>query len=197
MNLSPKGIKAIVAWETGGEAEYDRNPEWPGEQSGITIGIGWDLGHTLATDTSRAWSQHLDSNTIAALVGVSGRKGKDAQVILPHVRHLVIPWDAAMAVFEEVTIPTWFLRTLRIYPQVGEIHGDCAAALVSLVFNRGASLTGDRRKEMLRIQELLRVGELDKIPEQFRAMKRLWPDSRGLRRRRDEEATLFEQGLVG
>jgi GH24 family phage-related lysozyme (muramidase) len=102
-----------------------------------------------------------------------------------------------MAVFEEVTIPTWFLRTLRIYPQVGEIHGDCAAALVSLVFNRGASLTGDRRKEMLRIQELLRVGELDKIPEQFRAMKRLWPDSRGLRRRRDEEATLFEQGLVG
>lgn len=197
MNLSPKGIKAIVAWETGGEAEYDRNPEWPGEQSGITIGIGWDLGHTSATDTSRAWSQHLDSNTIAALVGVSGRKGKDAQVILPHVRHLVIPWDAAMAVFEEVTIPTWFLRTLRIYPQVGEIHGDCAAALVSLVFNRGASLTGDRRKEMLRIQELLRVGELDKIPEQFRDMKRLWPDSRGLRRRRDEEATLFEQGLVG
>jgi len=196
-NLSPKGIKAIIGWETGGESGYDKHPEWPGEKSGITIGVGWDLGHTPATETSRAWSQHLDSNTLAALVSVSGRKGQDAKVVLPHVRHLVVPWESALAVFEEVTIPTWYLRTLRIYPQVGEIPGDCAAALVSLVFNRGASLTGDRRKEMLRIQELLRVGELDKIPEQFRAMKRLWPDSRGLRRRRDEEATLFEQGLVG
>jgi hypothetical protein len=196
MNLSKRGIKAIIGWETGGEVEYDRHPEWPGEASGITIGIGWDLGHTPATDTTRAWGKHLPADTVAALVGVSGRRGAEAQTILPHVRRLTIPWDAALAVFEEVTIPTWFLRTLRIYPQAQDLPGDCAAALVSLVFNRGQNLTGDRRREMLRIQELLRVGELAQIPEQFRAMKRLWPDSRGLRRRRDEEAELFESGLV-
>ena len=196
MNLSARGIKAIIAWETGGEQFYDRNPEWPGEQSGITIGVGWDLGHTPATETTRAWRQYLDASTMAALVGVSGHRGEAAQTRLPHVRHLIIPWAAAMAVFEDVTLPTWYLRTLRIYPQLVDLPVDCAAALVSLVFNRGPNLSGDRRREMLRIQELLRVNEPQHIPEQLRAMKRLWSDSKGLRRRRDEEAQLFESGLV-
>jgi hypothetical protein len=196
MNLSQRGIKSIIAWETGGEAYYDRNPEWPGEQSGITIGVGWDLGHTSATETARAWSPHLDSNTLAALVGVSGRKGAEAQTVLPHVRHLVVPWAAAMAVFEAVTLPTWYLRTLRIYPQAEELPGDCTAALVSLVFNRGASLTGERRREMANIQALLKTGNFKEIPNQFREMVRLWPNSKGLRRRRGEEADLFQSGIV-
>jgi hypothetical protein len=196
MNLSARGIKAIIGWETGGEKYYDRNPEWPGEQSGITIGVGWDLGHTPATETSRAWGPHLDGSTMAAFVGVSGHRGEAAQTRLPHVRHLIVPWAAALSVFEDVTLPTWYLRTLRIYPQAEELPGDCTAALVSLVFNRGPNLSGDRRREMLRIQELLRVNEPQHIPEQLRAMKRLWPESRGLRRRRDEEAQLFESGLV-
>jgi hypothetical protein len=196
MNLSTRGIKSIIGWETGGESYYDKNPEWPGEQSGVTIGVGWDLGHTSATETARAWAPHLDSNTLAALVGVSGRKGTDAKEVLPHVRHLVIPWDAALAVFEAVTIPTWYLRTLRIYPQMEGLPEDAAAALVSLVFNRGASLTGERRREMCNIQALLKTGNFKEIPNQFREMKRLWPDSKGLRRRREEEADLFESGLV-
>ena len=203
MNLSTRGINAIIGWETGGESCYDRNPEWPGEASGITIGIGWDLGHTPATETSRAWAPHLDAATLALLVSVSGRKGAAAQEVLPHVRHLIVPWAAAMAVFEAVTLPTWYMRTLRIWPQVVELPGDCAAALVSIVFNRGASLTGDRRREMAEIQGLLRVGEFQQIPKVIREMQRLWPDTaglrrrrRGLRRRRREEADLFQSGLV-
>lgn len=196
MNLSPRGIKAIIVWETGGEHLYKPQPIWPKEKSGITIGVGWDLGHTPASETSRAWAPHLSADTLTALVGVSGRKGLEAKAALPLVKHLMIPWDAALDVFHEVTLPTWYLRALRIWPQVQSLPGDCAAALVSLVFNRGTLLTGDRRSEMLRIQELLRVGELAQIPDQFRAMKRLWPDTRGLRRRRDEEAELFESGLV-
>jgi hypothetical protein len=196
MNLSPRGIKSIIAWETGGQAEYDPQPEWPGESSGVTIGIGWDLGMTPATDTTRAWAPHLPASTLAALVGVSGRTGEAAQTVLPYVRHLTIPWAAAMAVFEDVTLPTWYLRTLRIYPQAEELPGDCTAALVSLVFNRGAALSGDRRREMVAIQSLLKSGKLKEISSQFRQMTRLWPNSKGLRRRREEEAELFESGLV-
>ena len=196
MNLSPRGIKSIIGWETGGAAEYDRHPEWPGEQSGVTIGIGWDLGMTSVAETTRAWGPHLDSSTLAQLVAVSGKCGTDAQVLLPHVRHLVVPWEAAMAVFEAVTLPVWYMRTLRIYPQMIDLPGDCAAALVSLVFNRGANLSGDRRKEMLDIQAYLRTGNLADIPTAFREMCRLWPNSKGLRRRREEEAELFASGLV-
>ena len=196
MNLSPRGIKAIIAWETGGEAEYDCHPEWPGESSGITIGIGWDLGMTPVADTTRAWSPHLDASTLNMLVSVSGRCGEAAQGLLPHVRHLSVPWQSAFLVFEDVTLPTWYMRALRIYPQMMELSGDCASALVSLVFNRGLNLTGDRRTEMATIQALLRTGDLQSIPSEFRAMKRLWPNSAGLRRRRDEEAELFEYGLI-
>ena len=196
MNLSPRGIAKIIDWETGGERYYDRHPEWPGEASGITIGVGWDLAHTPVAETTRAWRGKVDDATLALLVSVSGHRGEAAQTRLPHVRHLVIPWAAALAVFQEVTMPTWYLRTLRIYPQVDELPGDCAAALVSLVFNRGPNLSGERRREMANIQALLRTGNLPQIPNQFREMKRLWPDVKGLRRRRDEEAELFEAGLV-
>lgn len=196
MNLSTKGIQAIIKWETGGESYYDKNPEWPGGESGVTIGVGWDLGHTSATETTRAWSPHLNAATLALLVSVSGRKGEAAREVLPHVRHLVVPWESALSVFENVTLPTWYMKTLRIYPQVVDLHGDCAAALVSLVFNRGSSLSGERRREMSNIQALLRTGNLKEIPNQLREMKRLWPNFEGLRRRREEEAELFESGLV-
>jgi hypothetical protein len=196
MNLSTRGIEKIIDWETGGRAEYNPQPEWPGESSGVTIGIGWDLGMTPATETVRAWTQALPASTLAALVGVSGRCGEAAQTVLPYVRHLVIPWAAALEVFERVTLPTWYLRTLRIYPQAGELHGDCASALVSLVFNRGPNLTGERRREMANIQALLKTGNLKEIPKQFREMKRLWPNSEGLRSRRIQEAELFESGLA-
>jgi GH24 family phage-related lysozyme (muramidase) len=101
-----------------------------------------------------------------------------------------------MAVFKETTVPSWYLKTLRIYPNTQDLPGDCAAALVSLCFNRGTSLSGERRKEMVEIQLLLGGKKYADIPAQFRAMTRLWPNSKGLRRRREEEADLFEQGLV-
>jgi hypothetical protein len=196
MNLSEHGIERIIQWETGGESYYDRHPEWPGGESGITIGVGWDLGHTPVAETTRAWRGKVDDATLALLVSISGHRGEAAQTRLPHVRHLVIPWESALAVFQDVTIPTWYLRMLRIYPQADELSGDCAAALVSLVFNRGPNLSGDRRREMAAIQTHLRGGNLTAIPGELRAMKRLWPDVKGLRRRRDEEAELFERGLV-
>jgi hypothetical protein len=196
MNLTTKGIQAIINWETGGESYYDPQPEWPGESSGVTIGIGWDLGMTPFAETTRAWSPHLSASTLAALVGVSGRHGEAAKVVLPYVRHLTIPWAAALSVFEDVTLPTFYVRTLRIYPQAADLPGDCAAALVSLVFNRGTALSGERRREMCNIQALLRTGNLKEIPKQFREMERLWPNSKGLKRRRNEEGDLFDGGLV-
>jgi GH24 family phage-related lysozyme (muramidase) len=195
-NLSTKGIQAIINWETSGEEYYKKNPIWPSGESGVTIGVGWDLGHTPVSETSRAWAPHLNAATLALLVSVSGRKGEAAKEVLKHVRHLIISWTSALSVFENVTLPTWYMRTLRIYPQVVDLPGDCAAALVSLCFNRGTSLIGERRREMCNIQALLRTGNLKEIPKQLREMKRLWPTVEGLRNRRMQEADLFEGGLV-
>ena len=74
------------------------------------------------------------------------------------------------------------------------------AALVSLTFNRGASYakSGPRYREMREIRGDLNTGSFNRVPGRIRSMKRLWvgmPDVRGLLRRRDEEAELFEKGL--
>jgi len=138
---------------------------------------------------------YVTSNDLKVLVGLSGKTGSRGQEILPHVRHLKFAWDIAETVFRETTLPTHFLRTLRVYPQVVDLHGHCAGALVSLVFNRGPELTGDRRAEMAGIQMLLKANNLQAIPERFEAMQRLWPNTSGLRRRRREEADLFRLGL--
>jgi len=196
MNISDLGIKSIIGWECGGEAEYNHSPEWPGEQSGVTIGIGYDLGMTPANEITQAWGPYVSSQDLEVLVGLSGKTGAKAQEILPHVRHLKFSWETAEIVFRESTLPTHFLRTLRVYPQVIDLHGHCAGALVSLVFNRGPALTGDRRTEMADIQRFLQQKNLSAIPERFEAMQRLWPNTAGLRRRRREEADLFRLGLA-
>jgi hypothetical protein len=193
--ISKKAIDLIKEFENDPE-DYESRPEWPGEKSGITIGFGWDLGYTEWQVTAKAWKQ-LEANTLSALLSVSGLKGEVAKNNLYRVVHLEIPYRIAEAVFFEHTIPTWEARTLSIYPQASELNGDCLGALVSLVFNRGTSLSlNDRRIEMRSIQAALMSKNYSEVPKLIKAMKRLWPDSDGLKRRRDAEATLFAGGLA-
>ncbi len=57
-------------------------------------------------------------------------------------------------------------------------------------------MSGDGRVEMRNIADAIRTGRVDLVPQEFRRMKRLWPEIAGLRRRRDAEANLFERGVV-
>ena len=46
--LSARIIDAIIRWEVSSREHYERNlmrPCWPAEMSGVTIGIGYDLGY--------------------------------------------------------------------------------------------------------------------------------------------------------
>ena len=49
---------------------------------------------------------------------------------------------------------------------------------------------------MRNIKSYMRAKHFNQIPDEIRSMKRLWPNSRGLRDRRDAEAKLFELGLT-
>src|SRR5690349_10373446 len=45
-DLPVRGVTFIAKEEVGGRAYYERysaRPNWPGEESGITIGVGYDL----------------------------------------------------------------------------------------------------------------------------------------------------------
>lgn len=69
---------------------------------------------------------------------------------------------------------------------------DAQGALLSLVFNRGSSLSGSTRKEMKNIQAYVESKNLQKIADEIRSMKRLWSNLNGLLERREVEASLVE-----
>ncbi len=190
-------MRLILEFEVGGgEVYYNRflrSPTWPGEASGVTIGVGYDLGYNTQTTIRNDWSAHLEGEVIDRLITCAGKKGIQARDALPSVRDIRVPWLAAFAVFQEVTISKFWQATKRAFPGVGEVHPNCQGGLLSLVFNRGESMQGDRRREMRAIRDLMPAKDYIEIASQIRLMKRLWLGTsieRGMSRRRDAEADL-------
>lgn len=206
--IGQHGLKFIVAHEVSSRTYYNRrlkNPIKPGGASGITIGIGYDLGYQKLSEFRQHWGGLLSNSDMRALERCLGATRSRASNLLPSVRHISVSFEAAMEVFKRASLPKYF-RLLNRHMKdrrLLALHPHCIAALVSLTFNRGASyaLTGgsrDNYREMRAIKAAVNNGNYRDVPAQLRAMKRLWrgrPNVRGLLRRREEEAELFEHGL--
>jgi hypothetical protein len=203
MLISQRAFDLIVACEVTGRAAYEKRyqrPTWPGGRSGITVGIGYDLGYCTLDKLHADFDGRISDTMIRVMTRCLGVTGAQAQATLPSVVNLVlIPWDVALAVFSDRDIPEWTERVCAVLPGAKDLPADCLGALVSLAYNRGAggfTSKDDRFREMAAIRWHMTAGELGKIPGEFRAMKRLWPDMKGLRDRRDQEASLFAEGLI-
>jgi GH24 family phage-related lysozyme (muramidase) len=191
---------ALVLLETGGRESYEKRyskPMWPGGESGVTIGIGFDMGYNTPEYFTEDWRE-LPTDQVQRLSAAVGFRGEEARDLLPQFADIVIPFDLAVAVFHKSTLRRFRRLTVRTFPNSIKLPPDCFAALVSLVFNRGALLQGERRKEMKAISSLMDLGEYQAVPDQLRAMKWVWDRDQkleGLRKRREFEAHLFEVGL--
>lgn len=208
--VSLRAYDLIVQHETGGRAYYEKvyksHPVWPKGASGITIGFGYDLGYVTAEQFARDWAS-LPRGAATALAAAIGRHGgnagaADMQALLATVRDIPIGWADAEAVFRAVTLPRFAASTDRKLPNCEMLSGDCFGALVSLTFNRGGSYTadGERYKEMRAIFDAMSERQFGRIPGLLRDMVRVWVGSdieAEMRRRRTDEAALFEAGLAG
>lgn len=198
-DLPVRGVTFIAQEEVGGRAFYEAHtamPHWPGVASGITIGVGYDL--RFSEDIfEQDWGDKLPEELLAALRPHLGRRGSRAAA--EALADFRVPWTTAWQVFIGRSLPPQVERTRGTYETLDRLPGLCRSVLVSLVFNRGASLQddpgSDRRLEMRRIRGLLEQERLDEVPAQILAMRRLWPESRGLRDRREREADLWLEGL--
>ncbi len=190
----------VIGYEVTSRQHYERKlvvPEWPKGDSGVTIGIGYDLGYVSEAEFVATWSGLIPDTDIAHLKSAIGKKRGDAAAIVSSFAGIRVPWDAAEQAYIRSTIPKFGRQVLATYPHAADLKGHCFGALFSLVFNRGAKLTGDRRREMATIRDLMFAEKYDSIPVQFRNMKRLWLGTvfKGLVARREAEAQLFERGL--
>lgn len=204
MRSSRAAVDLIVSHEVTSKAVYEKRyqrPEWPGGASGITIGIGYDLGYNSAETIADDWNDYLTPDVIHAMQRYAGETGSRAHAVLAAARRdISVPWDAAMAVFMKISLPKFEAATLRAIPAADKLPAGCFGVLASLTYNRGASYTkaGDRYAEMRNIRALITAGHYTAVEAEIRGMKRLWrnPPVAGLLRRRDEEADLWKASLA-
>ena len=194
MNLSNEGLQLILDWEVGGgRAYYDKQLQHPivpdpeHTDSGVTIGIGWDCGYNTERTLQTEWGECLGEDVIAAFKPVLRLRGMQAKAALPSVQHITIAWEDALKQFTTYTVPRYWQMTCTAFPGIEQAPQGVQEALLSLVFNRGSGMDGDRRLEMREIRALVAAGAWGDIAAKIRDIKRLWPNTRGLVRRREAE----------
>ncbi|SIT58815.1 conserved exported hypothetical protein [Mesorhizobium prunaredense] len=204
--MSKRSQDLIVLFEVTGKTRYEkkyRNPIWPKGKSGITFGIGYDIGYSSEKDFEADWSPFIDRASIDQLRTACGKRGSAAAAILKQYLNIDVPWDPA---YDQFVYGLRFYagEVIAYFPNADQLSPDCFGALVSLVYNRGSSSKSakgdpiDRRREIREIKELMLKSDFASVPEKIREMKRIWkddPDAKGLLTRRELEAAIFEKGL--
>lgn len=202
MEISKSAFDLIVAEEVTSKDYYIKHyqrPEWPGGASGITIGIGYDLGYATKEKISADWKGKVSPEMLIVMQKCAGISGTNAQKLLKSVKNaILIPWDDAIDVFTNRDIPQWIAQVKSVLPNCDKLNSTCLGVLVSLAYNRGTggfNSSTDRNKEMVEIKTYMKNQQFEKIPDALRRMARIWPNMKGLQKRRKREADLFEQGL--
>lgn len=196
LEASARSLEMIVAFEVTSKAVYQtrfRRPVWPGEASGVTIGIGYDIGVTAKAQIRLDWQGRIADLALKRLLMAQGITGANAKPLATSLADIDVPFEVAEQVFYTSTLPRFARLTRTTWPGVQKLPPDAQGALLSLIYNRGASLSGSRRKEMLALRPLIagRAPNLQAIADLVASMARLWPKSTGLQIRRRQEATLI------
>jgi GH24 family phage-related lysozyme (muramidase) len=197
MTISDKARELIL------EAEgFNPAPSWPGGQSGVTIGFGYDLGYVTVDQFESDWGERVEQGINQRLKAAVGLRALPARDRIGDLADIRIDRTAAEQVFDTRTLPLYELRTDQAFPGAEALPEDARGALVSLVYNRGTSMVDhspdDRRREMRAIRDAVARGDLAEIAAQLRSMKRLWEGQGlgGLIARREEEAELVESAVA-
>jgi len=195
--LSCEAVTFVAREEVGSREYYDSHvhrPHFPGEKSGVTIGVGYDLKFRDAAAFTADWGGELDQQVLQQLSPHLRLPGSAAAVA--GLAAISIPFESAWRVFLARTLPEFIAKTRGVFTTYGNLPDLCRGVLVSLVYNRGESLSGDSRKELRNIRNHLAAGDLDKVAGELRAMKRLWGADSGLTGRREREARLWERAAL-
>jgi GH24 family phage-related lysozyme (muramidase) len=189
LTITEKAKQLILEFEG-----TDQPGRWPGGSSGVTIGIGYDLGYVTVDQFESDWGPYLSGDALQRLKSAIGKTGISAKNRAPQFSDIKIKSQDANSVFINRTLPLHALRTEQAFPGVTELPGDAQGALLSLAYNRGTSMEGERRSEMRAIRDAVPKKDLQEIANQLRSMKRLWVGKGldGLIRRREAEARLVE-----
>ena len=176
---SEKTLALLLKYEVGGgKPYYDKflsKFTWPKGQSGPTIAIGIDCAYYTAQELAQifAFLPEDQIKLIQKSVGQSGEKGRVYTDVLRNAG-ITVSWDQAVEIFNKFTWPKYSKLAEKAFPGLTELHPDAYGAIVSVVFNRGTSTSGDSRIEMKNIKDLIPKKDYKGIAKEIKNMKRLW-----------------------
>jgi GH24 family phage-related lysozyme (muramidase) len=196
---SDKTLKLLLDYEVGGGKEYyDKflsKFTWPKGASGPTIGIGIDCAYYNEKELKSIF-KFLPTDQIDLITKASGKTGESGKEYTKILRkeNITVNWEQAIEIFNNITWKKFTMLAEKTFPSLDKLCPDAYGAIVSLVFNRGTSLKGPSRTEMLKIREYVPLKNYKAIAAQIRKMKRLWEgkNMEGLLTRRESEAKLVE-----
>lgn len=196
----PAAIDLIVQFEVISPDYYERRLQGvicPPAASGPTWGIGYDGGHQTRARILGDWTMHPDAGRLAETSGVTGQAAC-RPLVAARLSDVRTPLALARPVFAGSTLPRYDAMAARAFANGWDRLTPCGrGALRSLVYNRGAGMTGSARAEMREIRDrCVPAGDMQCIAAQLRAMVRVWMGTdieAGMRRRRHAEADLALQ----
>lgn len=153
--VSPAAVALIVRHEIISPAYYTaklQNFACPGDISGPTVGIGYDLGMQTATRIRADWRAHPAAARLATGSGVTGftacrayrRAHADIRTPLP----------LAQEVFTTTSLPAYHALAARAFRTGWDgLPANAQGALVTTVYVRGAGMVGSKRGEMRRLRD--------------------------------------------
>lgn len=209
LKISNRAVKLIVSAEVTSPDVYTKRYQgaiWPKGQSGVTVGVGYDIGHTIPEQFWNDWKPYLPHELLDRLMIGCETTGEEAALLLEALQDIKIPWSVAQKQFEQRQLPREIGLAERSLPNFAELPEDCRGAIVSLTYNRGTAgfqagpldEPQGRRREMKAIFDYMDARDFAAIPAEFLKMRRLWegkPSMTGVVLRREAEAALFQIGL--
>jgi hypothetical protein len=109
MRISDMAFDLIVSEEVTSKASYEaklRHTEWPQGASGVTVGIGYDLGQTESAKIRDDWGGRVLEAMLSSVLSASGVTGNAADSLATRLKaDTDIPWNVALAVHRECAVP--------------------------------------------------------------------------------------------
>lgn len=171
--VAPAAVALIVRHEIISPAFYTAKLQGfacPGDISGPTIGIGYDLGMQTAARIRADWHAHAAAPRLAAGSGVRGF-GPCRSYRRAHA-DIRTPLPLAQAVFEDTSLPAYHALSARAFRNGWNgLPPNAQGALVATVYVRGAGMRGESRAEMRTLRdECVPAHDVQCIARAHRAM---------------------------
>lgn len=118
------------------------HPYWPGGKSGITIGVGWDLGYHTVADLRESW-QTIDADALSHLEMTVGKRGAAAHALVAGLAMATVPRPLSLRVLNASLKNYYRPLVVKLFPGTEKLPVEAHVVLISLVFNRGDSMGRD------------------------------------------------------